>query len=150
MRGSDIEAEIPLTLEEAHHGIRRSITLQGPDGPKTLEVTIPAGVREGSLIRLAGQGEPGVGNAPAGDLFLRVRLEPHPLFRIVGDGDVQIDLPVAPWEAALGARVTVLTLDGSDVGANLPSIAVILDMLDRLAALQRENEWLRSQNEGNE
>jgi curved DNA-binding protein len=113
MRGFDIEAEIPLTLEEAHRGVTRSITLQGPNGPKTLDVTIPAGVRDGSVIRLAGQGQPGTGNAPAGDLLLRVRLEPHPLFSVIGDGDVQIDLPVAPWEAALGARVNVPTLDRS-------------------------------------
>jgi curved DNA-binding protein len=114
MRGSDIEVEIPLTLEEAHRGGTRSLTLRGPNGPKTLDVTIPAGVREGSVIRLAGQGEPGTGNAPAGDLLLHVRLQPHPLFSIVGDGDVQLDLPVAPWEAALGARISsVPTLDGS-------------------------------------
>ena len=120
MRGFDIEAEIPLMLEEAHRGVTRSLTLQGPNGPKTLDVTIPAGVREGSVIRLAGQGEPGMGNAPAGDLLLHVRLEPHPLFTVVGDGDVQIELPVAPWEAALGARVSVPTLDGS-VEMTIPS-----------------------------
>ena len=113
MRGSDIEAEIPLTLQEAHRGITRGITLQGPNGPKTLDVTIPAGMREGSVIRLAGQGEPGMNKAPAGDLLLHVRLEPHPLFTIIGDSDVQIDLPVAPWEAALGTRISVPTLDGS-------------------------------------
>jgi curved DNA-binding protein len=113
MRGLDIEAEIPLTLEEAHRGVTRSLTLQGPNGPKTLDVTIPAGVHEGSVIRLAGQGEPGTGNAPAGDLLLHVRLEPHPLFTVVGDGDVHMDLPVAPWEAALGARISVPTLEGS-------------------------------------
>jgi len=80
--------------------------------PKTLDVTIPAGVREGSVIRLAGQGEPGTGQAPAGDLLLHVRLTPHPLFSVVGEGDLQLDLPVAPWEAALGAKVSVPTLDG--------------------------------------
>jgi DnaJ-class molecular chaperone len=113
MRGADIEAEIVLTLEEAHRGVTRSITLQSPTGPKTLDVTIPAGVREGSVIRLAGQGMPGTGNAQAGDLLLHVRLRPHPLFTVVGESDIQIELPVAPWEAALGARVTVPTLDGS-------------------------------------
>jgi len=113
MRGADIEAEIALTLEDAHRGVTRSFTLQNPKGPKTLDVTIPAGVREGSVIRLAGQGMPGTGNAPAGDLFLHVRLGLHPLFTVVGESDIQIDLPIAPWEAALGARVTVPTLDGS-------------------------------------
>jgi DnaJ-class molecular chaperone len=138
MRGQDIEAEIELDLEDAHHGARRAIAVQslfpcptcrgtgvrknklcpacGGAGvvarPKTLEVNIPAGVREGSVIRLAGQGEPGLGDAPAGDLLLRVRLGVHPVFKIVGNGDVYIDLPVAPWETALGARVNLPTLDG--------------------------------------
>ena len=75
-------------------------------------MTIPAGVRDGSVIRLSGQGEPGTNGAAAGDLFLRVRIEPHRLFSIVGRDDVQVELPVAPWEAALGATVTVPTLDG--------------------------------------
>ena len=138
MRGQDVEAEIPLTLEEAHRGVKRTITLQVTetcpdckgsgvkDGktcptcrgagairrPKSLEVTIPAGVRDGSVIRLPGQGEPGSNGAPAGDLFLRVRIQPHRLFNIVGENDVEIELPVAPWEAALGAKIPVPTLDG--------------------------------------
>ena len=140
MRGQDIEAEIPLTLEEAHRGGTRSITLQvtepcpecrgsgTKDGksacprcrgagvirrPKSFDVTIPRGVRDGSVIRLAGQGEPGTNGGPPGDLFLRVRIQPHRLFEIVGEDDVQVELPVAPWEAALGTKVTVPTLDGS-------------------------------------
>src|SRR5262249_8128979 len=113
LRGADIEAELTLRLEDAHRGVTRSVTLQGPNGPKTLDVNIPAGVHEGSVIRLAGQGMPGTGNAPAGDRFLRVRPEPHPLFTVLNESDIQIDLPVAPWEAALGARVSVPTLDGS-------------------------------------
>ena len=139
MRGRDIEAEIELTLEEAHRGGRRSISLQTvescpdcrgtgtKDGkavcstcrgagvvqrPKTLEVTIPPGVRDGSVIRLAGQGEPGANGGPPGDLLLRARLRPHRLFDLTGDNDVQVELPVAPWEAALGARVSVPTLEG--------------------------------------
>jgi len=139
MRGRDIEAEIELTLEEAHRGGRRSISLQvmescpdcrgtgTKDGktvcptcrgagmvqrPKTLEVTIPPGVRDGSVIRLAAQGEPGANGGPPGDLLLRVRLRPHRLFDLTGDNDVQVELPVAPWEAALGARVSVPTLEG--------------------------------------
>lgn len=114
MPAQDIEAEISLTLEEAHRGVKRNITLQssGTDRMKSLEVTIPPGVREGTVIRLAGQGEPGANGGPPGYLYLRVRIEPHPLFEIVGDADVQIEFPVAPWEAALGAKVTVPTLDG--------------------------------------
>jgi len=69
-------------------------------------------MRDGSVIRLAGQGEPGMNGAPAGDLFLRVRIEPHRVFSGVGADDVQIELPVAPWEAALGGKVSVPTLDG--------------------------------------
>jgi curved DNA-binding protein len=140
MRGQDIEAELPLTLEEAHRGGRRTINLQAAepcpdcrgtgsrDGrtpcptcqgvgavrrPRSLEVTIPPGVREGSVIRLAGQGEPGTAGAPAGDLFLRVRTRPHRLFNVIGENDLEMELPVAPWEAALGARLQVPTLDGS-------------------------------------
>jgi DnaJ-class molecular chaperone len=138
-RGQDVEAEIGLTLEEAHRGARRSITFQATelcpncggsgskDGkscpacrgsgavvhPKSFEVTIPAGVRDGSVIRLAGQGEPGINGAPAGDLRLHVRIEPHHFFHIIGEDDVEIELPVAPWEAALGAKVHAPTLDGS-------------------------------------
>lgn len=138
MRGQDVEAEIALTLEETHRGGARSLSLRAAepctdcggsgskDGktcptchgagvirrPKSLEVTIPAGVRDGSVIRLAGQGESGMNGAPAGDLFLRVRIEPHPVFNGVGADDVQIELPVAPWEAALGGKVSVPTLDG--------------------------------------
>ena len=114
MPPQDIEAEISLTLEEAHRGVKRNITLQssGTDRLKSLEVTIPPGVREGTVIRLAGQGEPGTSGGPPGDLYLHVRIEPHPLFEIVGDADVQIEFPAAPWEAALGAQVNVPTLDG--------------------------------------
>ncbi|MDW8365531.1 MAG: J domain-containing protein [Abditibacteriales bacterium] len=108
MRGNDVEAELPLTLEEAHHGVTRSLSVGG----KTLEVKVPAGVRDGSVIRLAGQGQPGVGGGQAGDLLLRVKLLPHPRFTVAGD-DVEMELPIAPWEAVLGAKVTVPTLDGN-------------------------------------
>jgi DnaJ-class molecular chaperone len=75
-------------------------------------VTIRAGVRDGSVIRLAGQGEPGANGAPAGDLYLHVRIQRHALFTVVDESDVEIELPVAPWEAALGASIPVPTLDG--------------------------------------
>jgi DnaJ-class molecular chaperone len=111
MAGEDINATIPLTLEEAHRGVKRSIKLAGADAAgKSLEVTIPPGVRDGSAIRLAGQGDPGMDGSPAGDLYLHVNIEPHPLFQLLGD-DIQVDLPVTPWEALLGAKVHVPTLD---------------------------------------
>ena len=138
-RGQDIEAEIALTLEDVHRGVKRSITLQlsatcpdcrgsgSKDGktvcptcrgagvvrrPKSLEVTIPAGVRDGSVIRLAGQGASGANGTPSGDLHLHVRIQPHRFFTVIGESDVLIELPVAPWEAALGAKIAVSTLDG--------------------------------------
>ncbi|MCW3001019.1 MAG: chaperone DnaJ domain protein, partial [Conexibacter sp.] len=108
LRGGDQEATIDLTLEEAFSGGSRHFQLN--DG-RDYEVTIPPGVREGQRIRLAGEGGPGVGGGPSGDLFLRVHLLPHPRFRLKGT-DVEVDLPVAPWEAALGATVPVALLDG--------------------------------------
>jgi curved DNA-binding protein len=108
-RGSDQEAVIELTLEEAAAGGKRRITLG--DG-RDYEVNIPRGVRDGQRIRLAGEGGAGLGGGPSGDLFLRVRLKPHPRFRVNGR-DLEVDLPVAPWEAALGATVEVPTLQGT-------------------------------------
>ena len=81
------------------------------DVTKTLRVKIAKGVSDGERIRLRGQGGPGFGSGPAGDLYLRIRLVPHPLFDVVGK-DLSLTLPVAPWEAALGAAVTVPTLSG--------------------------------------
>ena len=112
MAGSDIDAEIGLSLEAAHGGGRRTIELPGAEGPVSIEVTIPPGSREGTIIRLAGQGEPGIGKGPTGDLLLHVRLERHAVFQVVGADDIQAELPVAPWEAALGAKVWVPTLQG--------------------------------------
>jgi curved DNA-binding protein len=108
LRGSDHEAELELSLEEAAAGGRRRLSLG--DG-RELEVDIPRGVRDGQRIRLAGEGGPGSGGGESGDLFLRVRLRPHPLFRVEGR-DLFVDLPVSPWEAALGAEVPVPTLTG--------------------------------------
>jgi DnaJ-class molecular chaperone len=146
MRGNDVEAEITLTLEEAHRGGTRSVSLQvdepcpdcggtgSKDGKtcptcrgagtvrrlKSLDVTIPKGVRDGTVIRLAGQGEAGANGAQPGDLFLHVRIEPHRLFQIVGDDDIQVEVPIAPWEAALGAKISVPTLD-NDVEVTIPA-----------------------------
>lgn len=109
MRGADHEAVLDLSLAEAAAGGRRHITLG--DG-RDYEVNVPVGVRDGQKIRLAGEGGPGVDGGPSGDLFLRVRIAPHPRFRLEGD-DLHVDLPVSPSEAALGARVPVPTLTGT-------------------------------------
>ncbi|AEA25664.1 chaperone DnaJ domain protein [Pseudonocardia dioxanivorans CB1190] len=109
--GADQEAELPLTVEEAYRGGRRQVTLNGPDGPRTYTVTIPAGVSDGRRIRLAGEGGRGIGGGPPGDLYLVVRLLPHARYRVEGK-DITVELPLAPWEAALGANVPVLTPAG--------------------------------------
>jgi curved DNA-binding protein len=106
--GADQEAEIELSVEEAYTGGRRTVTLAGPTGRRTLTVTIPRGVTDGQRIRLAGQGGSGAG---AGDLYLVVRLAPHPRYRVAGR-DVTVDLPLAPWEAALGTSVAIDTPGG--------------------------------------
>jgi curved DNA-binding protein len=109
--GADQEAELVLTVEEAFRGGPRSITLSGPDGSRNYDVTIPPGVTDGQRIRLAGQGGQGTGQAPPGDLYLVVRLAPHPRYRVEGR-DLYVELPLSPWEAALGATVAVDTPGG--------------------------------------
>ena len=109
--GADQEAVLTLSVEEAFRGGRRSVTLAGPEGSRTYDVTIPPGVTDGQRIRLAGQGGQGTGVAPAGDLYLVVRLAPHPRYRVDGR-DLFVELPLAPWEAALGDTVAVDTPGG--------------------------------------
>lgn len=121
-RGQDHEAEVAISLEEAHRGMHTTLSLQTAEldeqtgqvkrGTKSYTVDIPKGVTDGSRIRLAGQGGKGAGGGESGDLFLRVRLRPHPTFRVSGH-NLTVDLPVSPWEAALGAKIPVATLDGS-------------------------------------
>ena len=136
-RGRDVEAELELSIEEAHRGVRRTIQMQvaetcptcGGSGlkdgkpcetcggagevlkPKRIEVNIPFGVRDGSTIRLAGQGGTGSNGSEPGDLYLHIRLRPHPVFTVKGD-DLEVELPITPWEAVLGARVAAPTIDG--------------------------------------
>lgn len=107
-KGADVSGKVDVTLEEVHQGGHRTITLAGG---KQVKVKIPAGVSEGRKIRLSGQGAAGSGGGPNGDLFLEVHVLPHRRFRLDGQS-VYLDLPVAPWEAALGAKVQVPTLDG--------------------------------------
>jgi len=121
MPGADREARLSLTLEEAAHGGEREISLSNPGTgqTKTYMVRIPKGVRPGQRIRLAGQGEQGAGGSPPGDLYLSIELLPHPTFRLEAR-DLYTTVWVTPWEAALGAEVTLPTLNGA-VNVKIPS-----------------------------
>ncbi len=121
MRGEDHHAKVVLDIDDAFHGATRQISLRAPSvdvqghvtvETRTLNVKIPVGVREGQIIRLAGQGAPGYSGAPAGDLLLEVHFRPHDRLRVDGR-DLLLDLPVAPWESALGAVVAVDVPGGS-------------------------------------
>jgi len=113
-RGSDVEADIMVTLEEALHGSTRQVSLRraGSKKTETYQVKIPRGVREGQRIRLAGQGEAGEGGGKSGDLFLRVRLARHPDFSVEGS-DLVHEVKIAPWQAVLGDQIIVPTLEGN-------------------------------------
>lgn len=120
-RGGDQTAKVRIPLEDAYHGATRRLHLDLPQPdargrietrPRTLNVKIPAGVCDGQKIRLAGQGQPGMLGGSKGDLLLEVELEPHPLYEVKGK-DLTLRLPIAPWEAALGATVAVPTLGGA-------------------------------------
>lgn len=119
-KGQDEHVKISISLEDAYQGAARTLTLTSPslddqgqviNRVRTLNVKIPKGVLEGQRIRLAGQGAPGLGEGPPGDLYLEVAFQPHPLFR-AEQRDVYLELPVTPWEAALGETLTVPTLGG--------------------------------------
>lgn len=129
-RGENTHAKIEVDLEDAYRGASRAITLKhtqlGADGrpvvkPRSLNVKIPQGIYAGQQIRLAGQGEPGYGDGPSGDLFLEVAFREHPFYHCDGK-TVFVDLPLAPWEAALGGRVRVPTPKGS-VDIKIPANA---------------------------
>lgn len=119
-RGEDHHAKVMIDLEDAYQGATRSITLQSPEidqnghvfnKQRTLNVKIPKGVKQGQRIRLSGQGSAGMGAAPAGDLYLEIAFKPHSIYKVDGH-DVYLDLPLAPWEAALGAKIKVPTPNG--------------------------------------
>jgi curved DNA-binding protein len=127
-RGEDHHAKVLIDLEDAYRGAQRSISLQVPviDAQghvvlesRTLDVSIPRGVRAGQHLRLAGQGGAGATAGNAGDLYLEIGFREHPRFRVEGR-DVSLELPVAPWEAALGAKIAVPTPDGA-VEMTIPS-----------------------------
>nr|WP_298718271.1 DnaJ C-terminal domain-containing protein [uncultured Steroidobacter sp.] len=112
MAGDDQVASIEIDLEDSFRGGTQTIELKSrPGAARTLKITIPQGIVEGQRIRLAGQGSPGHGGGPAGDLYLEVRFRKHKLYQVEGR-DVTLTLPVAPWEAALGATVPTPTLAG--------------------------------------
>ena len=119
-RGEDHHAKVVIDLEDAYQGATRGITLQSPEmdntghvinKQRTLNVKIPKGVKQGQRIRLTGQGSAGMGNAPAGDLYLEIQFKPHSIYKVDGH-DVYLDFPLTPWEAALGATVKVPTPNG--------------------------------------
>ncbi len=131
--GRDIEADLLVTLDEVLHGSIRTIHLERAD-PRTgqrieqnLEVKIPPGVREGQLIRLAGKGEEGIDGGAPGNLYLRVQFAQHPDFRVRG-ADLYYDLDLAPWEAVLGAKVRIPTLEGT-VSLKVPAGTVAQQQL---------------------
>ncbi|MES2996941.1 MAG: DnaJ C-terminal domain-containing protein [Verrucomicrobiota bacterium] len=111
-RGGDAESEILVTLYEAMHGAERVLVVQSPDGGRQeITIRIPKGVTDGKLIRAPGLGNPGIHGGEPGDLFLHVRLERHPDYRVAGH-DLYYDLRISPWEAVLGATVPVRTPHG--------------------------------------
>jgi len=131
MHGQDQHAKIQIEIEDSYSGATRTLQMrvqtQGNDGRpqlanRTIEFVIPKGIRAGQHIRLAAQGAPGMGNGSPGDLYLDVEILPHPLYRTDGS-DVLMDLPIAPWEAALGAEVVAPTPTGQ-VEVKIPSGSV--------------------------
>ena len=127
MRGEDRHAKVLIDIEDAFQGGTRSISLRSPEldasghvvtSDRTLNVRIPKGVKQGQRIRLTGQGSPGIGNAPAGDLYLEIEFRPHRRYR-VEDRDLYMEVPITPWEAALGGKVKVPTPAGT-VGLTIP------------------------------
>ncbi|HPF58946.1 MAG TPA: DnaJ C-terminal domain-containing protein [Candidatus Competibacteraceae bacterium] len=128
--GQDQTVGLEISLEEAYHGGSRALQLQTPERDasgqvvsrtRTLNVKIPAGVTNGQKIRLSGQGSAGMRGGPSGDLYLEVSLRPHHLYKL-RERDVSVELPLAPWEAALGCKVEVPTLGGT-VTLNIPANA---------------------------
>lgn len=112
LRGSDVRASVEIDLRTAYAGGKQRLGLRDGAGERTLEVNIPAGILPGKVIRLAGQGEPGAHGAPAGDLLLEVAVRDDAQFKLQGR-DVEVEIRLAPWEAALGAKVPVPTLGGT-------------------------------------
>lgn len=118
-RGRDLTTEITVPFHTAALGGQYDVHLTRSGRPETLTVKIPAGIRDGGVIRLGGQGEPGRDGGPAGDLLITVHVAPHPYFRREGN-DVLIDVPLTVAEATLGAKVEVPTVSGTPVTLTIP------------------------------
>ena len=120
-KGRDVEHEIELSLEDAYQGVTRRLSLKHDGHARTVDVRIPAGVGDGSRVRIAGEGEHGSGGAASGDLYLRVRLTPHPVFERKGR-DLYVKVPVAVPTAVLGGEAEVPTLSGKTVRLRIPPL----------------------------
>jgi molecular chaperone DnaJ len=110
--GGDLEAEVTLSFNEAIDGTTRTLTVDGPEGRRSVTVKIPSGINEGARIKVKGKGRPGLNGGPAGDLYVKVRTGKHPIFTRTGK-DLRIKVPLTYPEAVLGAEIRVPTLDGS-------------------------------------
>jgi curved DNA-binding protein len=119
--GRDVEHEIELSLEDAYHGATRRLSLKHDGYARTVDVRIPAGVSDGSRVRVAGEGEHGAGGAASGDLYLRVRLTPHPQFERKGR-DLYVKVPVPVATSVLGGEASVQTLSGKPVRLRIPPL----------------------------
>ena len=128
-KGQDHHAKISIDLVDAYNGAKRTITLHMPTQDasghvstqeRKLDVSIPKGIKPGQNLRLAGQGGPGIGSGGAGDLYLEIDFHPNPIYRVDGK-DVYLDLPLAPWEAALGTTVNIPTPAGSTLELKIPA-----------------------------
>ena len=120
-KGRDLEQAVDLTLEEAFTGTSRRVAIQGDAGTRTIEIRIPAGVKDGARVRGAGQGESGSNGGSAGDLYLRVRVLPHPVFERRGQ-DLHVRVPVPLTTAVLGGDVAVPTISGSTLRLKVPEL----------------------------
>jgi len=120
-KGRDVEHEIELTLEDAFHGVTRRLALKQDGHSRTVDVRIPAGVGDGSRVRVPGEGEQGGGGAPAGDLYLRIRLMPHPTFERKGR-DLYVKVPAPVTTAVLGGEAEVPTLSGKMARLKIPPL----------------------------
>jgi curved DNA-binding protein len=121
LRGQDFEFTLPVTLEQVYSGVETEVSLQIPEydaqgllhqAAKTFRIRIPKGATDGQRLRLPGKGGAGINGGKPGDLYLAMRLQPHELYRLDGK-DLYLDLPLAPWEAVLGASVRIPTLGGT-------------------------------------